>query len=133
MKTYILLPWGQSLSLATPKSLTSSFFSLQFPYRFQKNGFSAWNQRREQNGTSSYLLFSSSQWTSSDCLPHQSGHSAVQDSLWNLFSHHQVTDPHWHLYTSSFAAVQDAVCLAGRLFGMASFSFIPTALILLSL
>ncbi|XP_040090515.1 transmembrane 4 L6 family member 18 isoform X4 [Oryx dammah] len=33
-----------------------------------------------------------SQWTSSDCLPHQSGHSAVQDSLWNLFSHH----PAWN-------------------------------------
>ncbi|KAM5274898.1 transmembrane 4 L6 family member 18 isoform 1-T2 [Hipposideros larvatus] len=33
-----------------------------------------------------------SQWASSDHLPHQSNHSVIQDTVWNLFSHH----PAWN-------------------------------------
>lgn len=131
MKTYILLPWVKSLSLATPR-VDQLLLLSQFPYRFQRMGSVPGTSAR--SGMEHHLIFysHSSQWTSSDCLPHQSGHSAVQDSLyWNLFSHHPGNRPHWHLYLPPFtAAVQDAVCLAGRLFGMACrFPSIPTALI----
>lgn len=42
------------------------------------------------SGVEHHLIFysHSSQWSSSDCLPRQSSHSVVQDTVWNLFSHH---------------------------------------------
>ncbi|XP_027399492.1 transmembrane 4 L6 family member 18 isoform X3 [Bos indicus x Bos taurus] len=63
-----------------------------FPYRFQR--MDSVPGTRARSGMEHHLIFysHSSQWTSSDCLPHQSGHSVVQESLWNLFSHH----PAWN-------------------------------------
>lgn len=92
MKTYILLPWVKSLSLATPR-VDQLLLLSQFPYRFQRMG--SVPGTRARSGMEHHLIFysHSSQWTSSDCLPYQSGHSAVQDSLWNLFSHHPGNRP----------------------------------------
>lgn len=97
MKTYILLPWTKSLSLAMCH-VDQLLLLSQFPYRFQR--MDSVPGTRARSGMEHHLIFysHSSQWTSSDCLPHQSGHSVVQESLWNLFSHHPGTRPPWHLY-----------------------------------
>lgn len=99
--------------------LTNAFFS-QFPYRFQR--MDSVPGTRACSGVEHHLIFysHSSQWASSGCLPHQSGHSAVQDPLWNLFSHYPGNRPPTGICPS---AAQDSLCLAERLFGIASFSF----------
>uniref|UniRef100_A0ABI7Y0P2 Transmembrane 4 L six family member 18 n=1 Tax=Felis catus TaxID=9685 RepID=A0ABI7Y0P2_FELCA len=46
------------------------------------------------SGVEYHFIFHShsTQWASGDCLPHQSSHSVIQDTVWKLFSHH----PAWN-------------------------------------
>lgn len=87
MKTCSLLPWTKSLGLAIHH--VDHFLPLsQFPYRFQR--MDSVPGTSTCSGVEHHLIFysHSSQWSSSDCLPRQSSHSVVQDTVWNLFSHH---------------------------------------------
>lgn len=63
-----------------------------FPYRFQHMDWVPGT--RTCSGVEYHFIFHShsSQWTSGACLPHQSSHSVIQDTVWNLFSHH----PAWN-------------------------------------
>lgn len=65
----------------------------QFPYRFQHMDWVPGT--RTCSGVEHHFIFHShsSQWTSGACLPHQSSHSVIQDTVWNLFSHHPGNRP----------------------------------------
>lgn len=58
------------------------------PYRFQHMDSVPWTCTCGR--VEHYFVFHShsSQWASSDRLPHQSNHSVIQDTVWNLFCHH---------------------------------------------
>ena len=126
MKTYILLPWIKSLSLAMCR-VDQLLLLSQFPYRFQR--MDSVSGTCAHSGMEHHLIFysHSSQWTSSDCLPHQSGHSVVQESLWNLFSHHPGNRPPLAPVPPPLSRIQ--CVLLEDFLELHHFPSIPTALI----
>lgn len=66
--------------------------SRTFPYRFQH--MESVPRTCTCSRVEHHFIFHShsSQWASGDCLPHQSSHSVIQDTVWDLFSHH----PAWN-------------------------------------
>ena len=109
--------------------LTNAFVS-QFPYRFQR--MDSVPGTRACSGVEHHLIFysHSSQWASSGCMPHQSGHSAVQDPLWNLFSHYPGNSPPLASVPPPFPPRSRIQCVLLKDFlELHHFPSIPTALI----
>lgn len=90
--TCSFLPWTKNLSLTM--GLTSHFCPLsQVPHRFQH--MDSVSGTCTCSGVEHHFIFHShsSQWASSNRLPRQSSHSVIQDTVWNLFSHHPGNRP----------------------------------------
>ena len=125
-----LHPWTKYVDLALSGLVDHLPPLFQFPYRFQHMDSVSWTCTCSGVEHHFVLHSHSTQWASGDCLPHQSSHSVVQDTVWNLLSHHPGNRPHWHLYLLHFTpTAQDSMSFVKRLLEFHHFLSIPTALI----